>query len=133
MWCKVQEILDSTEWVTNTSGSTKRKHSGSGLCLCAVCGVRVRGAARGYRCAGHVMRTGPVIDEFVTAVIAKRLSSKDVKGRILTLEDSPQNKSIEAAISDQRARIMRAQADYDGEIIEGRGLKRVRDAAESRM
>lgn len=132
-WWKTQEILDSTDRVSNTSGSTKRKRLGSGLYRCGSCGDRVRGATRGYRCAGHVMRTGPVVDEFVTAVIAKRLSGKDTKRKIPTAEDSPQNKSIEAAISDQRARIMRAQADYDAEIIEGRDLKRVRDAAEARI
>ena len=53
-WWRAQEILDITERVTNTSDSTKRKHLVSGLYRCAVCGGRVMGAPRGYRCAGHV-------------------------------------------------------------------------------
>lgn len=36
-WWRAQDILDNTERVTNTSGSTKRKHLGSGLYRCAVC------------------------------------------------------------------------------------------------
>lgn len=73
-WWRAQDILDNTERVTNTSGSTKRKHLGSGLYRCAVCGGKVTGAPRGYRCAGHVMRTGSHIDEFVTKAIVARLS-----------------------------------------------------------
>ena len=40
---------------------------------------------------------------------------------------------IDSAVSNQRARILRAEADYDSEIIEARDLKRVRDAAEARI
>ena len=47
--------------------------------------------------------------------------------------DTSQTKSIDASISDQRAKISRAQHDYDEEIIEGHDLKRVRDAAEARI
>ena len=132
-WWTAQAILDDAERVTNTSGSTRRKHLGSGLYRCGVCGGKVTGAPRGYRCAGHVMRTGPAIDEFVTNVIAARLSRPDARKRVRTASETPQTASINAGISEQRARIMRAQADYDAEIIEGRDLKRVRDAAESRI
>lgn len=57
--------------MTNTSGSTKHKHLGSGLFRCGVCRGKVTGAPRGYRCAGHVMRTGSHIAEFVIEVIAE--------------------------------------------------------------
>ena len=40
---------------------------------------------------------------------------------------------IAAAISEQRAHILRAQRDYDEETIEGCDLKRIRDAAEARI
>lgn len=132
-WWKAQHILDDEQRVTNTSGSTKRKHLGSGLYRCGICDGKVTGASRGYRCAGHVMRSGAAIDEYVTLVIGKRLSRKDARKRVLAPEDGPQAKGIDAAISEQRARILRAQSDYDAEIIEGRDLKRVRGAAEARI
>ena len=71
-WWLAQSVLDGSERVTNTSGSTRRKHLGSGLYRCAVCSGKVTGAPRGYRCAGHVMRTGEHIDRFVMDVIAAR-------------------------------------------------------------
>lgn len=140
-WWRVQELLDDADRVTNTSGSTKRKHLGSGLYRCgavveidgSICGKKVTGAPRGYRCAGHVMRTGPAIDEYVTDIIAGRLSQPDALLSKEGVEDNPATLGINAAISGQRARITRAQRDYDAEIIEGRDLKRVRDAAEARI
>ena len=48
-------------------------------------------------------------------------------------DGGPHAAGIDSAISDQRARILRAEADYDAEIIEARDLKRVRDAAEARI
>lgn len=140
-WWRVQEILDDKRRVTNTSGSTKRKRLGSGLYHCGltnldtgqVCGKKVTGASRGYTCPGHMVRSGPAIDDFVTEVIAARLAKKDAVKKVLTPTDSAQTKSIDASISDQRAKISRAQHDYDEEIIEGHDLKRVRDAAEARI
>lgn len=140
-WWRAQEILDDAERVTNTSGSTKRKHLGSGLYRCGavveidgtICGKKVTGAPRGYRCAGHVMRTGPAIDKFVTDAIAARLCQPDALRTGAHVEDNPTTVGISAAISEQRAKIMRAQRDYDAEIIEGHDLKRVRAAAETRI
>lgn len=132
-WWQVQAKLDDEQRVTNTRGSTKRIHLGSGLYRCCVCGGKVTGAPRGYRCAGHVMRTGPAIDSFVTDVIAARLSQPDALRKVVAAEESPQTAGISAAISEQRARILRAERDYDAEVIEGRDLKRIRDAAETRI
>lgn len=133
LWWQVQTILDDQERVTNTSGSTKRRHLGSGLYRCSVCGGRVTGAARGYRCAGHVMRTGSHVDDFVTRTVAKRLREPDAIKRRRSTEDTPATKGIAAAISTERARITRAQHDYDAELIEGADLKRIRDAANKRI
>ena len=140
-WWKVQEILDDKKRVTNTSGATKRKRLGSGLYRCGVvvsvtgevCGKKVTGAPRGYTCPGHLVRSGPAIDEYVTKAISARLAMDDAAEKILKPKDSSQTEALDAAISDQRARISRAQHDYDEEIIEGRDLKRVRDAAEERI
>lgn len=132
-WWRAQDILDNTERVTNTSGSTKRNHLGSGLYRCAVCGGRVTGAPRGYRCAGHVMRTGSHIDEFVTEVIAGRLGQPDALAKHQTSGEASETSGISAAIAEQGGRILRAQRDYDAEVIEGRNLKRIREAAEARI
>lgn len=132
-WWRAQDILDNTERVTNTSGSTKRKHLGSGLYRGSVCGGKVTGAPHGYRCAGHVMRTGSHIDEFVTEVIAARLGHPDTQRRNKKTGEGPEAPGISAAISEQRGRILRAQRDYDDEVIEGRDLKRIREAAEARI
>lgn len=132
-WWKVQEILDDKGRITNTSGSTKRKHLGSGLYRCHECRKYVRGAARGYRCAGHVLRTGSHIDKFVIDVMKARLSKPDLLRTIQAPEDTPKTQALLAAISEQRARISRAERDYDEEITEGHDLKRIRDSAQSRI
>lgn len=145
-WWRAQSILDDAERVTNSSGSTKRKHLGSGLYRCGVCGAKVTGAPRGYRCAQHVvrddegktvvtslMRSGPGIDAFVTRLIAERLRQPDALRKEASPGPGAASSGIDAAISEQRARILRAQRDYDEEIIEGRDLKRIRDAAEARI
>ena len=132
-WWRAQEILDITERVTNTSDSTKRKHLVSGLYRCAVCGCRVMGAPRGYRCAGHVRRTGSHIDELVTEVIAGRLGQPDALAKHQTSGEASETSGISAAVAEQRGRILRAQRDYDAEVIEGCDLKRIREAAEARI
>lgn len=138
-WWKVQEILDDKKRVTNTSGSTKRKRLGSGLYRCGLsdpetgqpCGKKVTGAPRGYTCPGHMVRSGPAIDDFVTDVISARLDQPDAVRQVPATANNAETQAIDAAISAQRAKISRAQHDYDEEIIEGRDLKRVRDAAEA--
>ncbi len=80
-----------------------------------------------------MVRSGPVIDDYVTKAISARLAQKDALKKIRRSKDSSPANAVDAAISDQRARISRAQHDYDEEIIEGHDLKRVRDAAEERI
>ena len=101
-----QEILDITERVTNTSDSTKRKHLVLGLYRCAVCGCRVMGAQRGYRCAGHVRRTGSHIDELVTEVIAGRLGQPEALAKHQTSGEASETSGISAAVAEQRGRIL---------------------------
>lgn len=108
-WWQVQSILDDDSRVTNTSGDTRRVHLGSGLFRCAVCGGKVTGAPRGYRCAGHVMRTGDYIDKYVMDLIAARLARPDALARATITEDTPQTQGIAAAISEQRGRVLRAR------------------------
>lgn len=79
------------------------------------------------------MRTGSHIDEFVTEVIAARLGQPDALAKHKTSGEAPETSGISAAIAEQRGRILRAQRDYDAEVIEGRDLKRIREAAEARI
>lgn len=91
------------------------------------------GAPRGYRCAGHVRRTGSHIDELVTEVIAGRLGQPDALAKHQTSGEASETSGISAAVAEQRGRILRAQRDYDTEVIEGCDLKRIREAAEARI
>lgn len=145
-WWRAQSLLDDAERVTNTSGSTQRKHLGFGLYRYGVCDTKVTGAMRGYRCAQHVqrddqsnvtvtslMRSGAEVEAFVLKVIAKRLKKPDALRMETVVDTASTSPGIAAAISEQRARILRAQRDYDEEIIAGCDLKCIRDAAEARI
>lgn len=128
-WSAAQDRLDNTERITNRVG-TERRHLGSGLYLCGVCGCRMRGHSGRYRCAGHIMRSREQIDSFVTAAIRARLARADLAD-LLPSRNEPRVREIKASIGKHRAKIARAQRDYDEEMIEGRDLKRVRDHEES--
>ncbi|MCK8476922.1 recombinase family protein [Microbacterium aurugineum] len=129
VWSAVQDRLDSPERVTNRIG-TDRRHLGSGLYRCGVCGQRVRGHTGRYRCVGHVIRSRDQIDAYVTAAIRARLARSDLAD-LLPSRSDPRIQEIKAEIGAHRARIARAQRDYDAETIEGRDLKRVRDHEEA--
>lgn len=143
---RTQSIRDDTERTTNISGSTMRRRLGSGLYRCGISGAKVTGAPRGYRCPKQVqrddkdktvftslMRSGAEVDAFVTKVIAERLRKPDAMRKEALTGPDMATPGINVAISEQRARVLRAQRDYDKEIIEGRDLKRLRDAAEARI
>ncbi|TFD17038.1 recombinase family protein [Cryobacterium sp. TMT1-21] len=129
IWAAAQDRLDSPQRITNRVG-TERRHLGSGLYLCGVCGSPVRGHSARYRCAGHVMRSREQIDAFVSAAVRARLARSDLAD-LLPSRDEPRLKEIGAQVGTHRAKIARAQRDYDSEVIEGRDLKRVRDQEEA--
>lgn len=129
IWSAVQDRLDSSERITNRVG-TERRHLGSGLYRCGVCGSPVRAHSARYRCAGHMMRSREQIDAFVTAAVRARLARPDLAD-LLPGRDEPRLKEIKTQVGQHRAKIARAQRDYDAEITEGRDLKRVRDHEEA--
>lgn len=133
IWQAAQAKLDDARRVTNNVG-TQRRHLGSGLYRCGVCGLPLRGSSRGYRCRteGHVNRTGAPIDKYVADVIAGRLAKPDALATGPVAE-SPQLASVLTAIDAQHARIERAERDYAAELIEAVDLKRVRDAARAEI
>lgn len=123
----VQAILADPGRATNRTGSTDRKHLGSGLYICAVCREPVGAWSGGrYRCrAAHVNRSQGPVDRFVTAVIAARLALPDVQD-ILTPIDA-----AAAPLADEvarvRDRLARNDADYDAGYIDGPRYKAARD------
>ncbi len=132
-WWIVQNLLDDPARVTNRSGSTVRKHLGAGLYRCGECGEPVRTRARYYSCnAGHLNRTRDAIDDFVRALVVARLQKKDLR-RHKKQADPEVKDAFSEQIAQQRARIARAERDYDAEVIEGADLARIRDAARTEI
>ena len=125
LWERVQTRLDSPERVTNHEG-TSRKHLGSGLYVCGICGKTIRSHTRGYRCPGHFTRSRNNIDRYVLDVVRMRLSMPDIAD-LIPSADSAEKRRIRREISSHKARILRAENDYDKELIEPFDLKRVRD------
>lgn len=125
VWEAVQDKLDDPARITNRVG-TDRKHLGSGLYLCGVCDQPVKAHGDRYRCAGHVVRSRAQIDFFVEELVMRRLAQPDLH-ELLPAADAPRIRQIKEQISEHRAKINRAQRDYDEELIEGLDLKRIRD------
>lgn len=138
----VQAILTDPRRITNRVG-TDRKHLGSGLFLCDVCGQPVVSFSGGrYRCkAACVNRShGPVdydrirriiaadddqdaplargVDEFVTAVVAERLHRPDARRRLAP--PKADTTPLRAEQDRLRARLDKVDADYDDDLIDAR-------------
>lgn len=127
VWWAVQERLNEPGRITNRSGSTTRKHLGSGLYLCGVCESPVITSSNRYRCPeGHLNRSHSHVDPWVLQIVRARLARHDLADAIPT-GDEPRLQAIRTQIGTHQARIKRAQHDYDQEIIEGYDLKRIRD------
>lgn len=135
IWEAVQDRLDDQERVTNRIG-TDRKHLGSGLYLCGICDKRVRGHSTRYRCAGHVMRSREQIDAFVVEVVRRRLALPDLQD-LLPVADEPRLREIKEEIGVHRARIARAERDYDSDDadvqISSRVLNRITEEREAKI
>lgn len=126
VWWTVQARLNEPKRITNRTGSTARKHIGSGLYLCGLCDSPVRAHGRRYRCEGHIMRVREPIDEWVLALVRARLARPDLADTI-PARDEPRLQAIQAEIGSRQAKIKRAMHDYDEELIEGFDYKRVKD------
>jgi len=117
----VHARLTDPRRITNRVG-TDRKHLGSGLYLCGVCGGLLRSHSGGrYRCpmGGHLTRMGASIDTFVRAVIRGRLARPDVAD-LLAVPDTDGAKLLSVQIAGLRARLGKIEADYDADLIDGR-------------
>lgn len=156
----IQARLDDPRRATNRLG-TDRKHLGSGLFLCATCEQPVVSFSGGrYRCkAACVNRShGPLdharvrqiiadpeddteggqdaplargVDEFVTAVIAERLSRPDARRRLAppTVDTAPMYVEQEAL----HARRKNYFTDYKAGILTGAEYKEAKNDIDSQL
>ena len=115
----VQARLDDPR--RRTQVGTDRKHLGSGLYLCGVCGARVRAFSGGrYRCPhGCVSRSQRPVDNFVRAVIRARLARPDL-AELLAREEDPETRKLAGEVNRLRGRLVQFEDDYDTGRIDGR-------------
>ena len=133
LWWAVQNLLDDPARVTNRSGATVRKHLGTGLYRCGVCGQPVRTRSIYYSCKDrHLNRTRNAVDDFVRALVVARLQRKDLRRRGKQVDPAVKD-AFSQRIAEQSVRIARAERDYDAELIEGAGLARIRDVARAEI
>lgn len=136
LWWMVQEKLNDPGRRTNRTGSTRRTHMGTSLYRCGECGDTVRSHGNRYRCINAcLVRARGQIDDYVDEVVRSRLSEPDYVREFIaaTAPADTENTDVREAITAERGRVARAEADYDDGIIEGRDLKRIRDKAEERI
>lgn len=127
------EAIVEPDHVANRSGSAVRKHLGAVLFRCGECGEPMRTRARYYsRKTGHLNRTRDAIDAFVRALVVARLQKKDLKRRKKQADHEVKD-AFSERIAQQRARIARAERDYDAEVIEGTELARIRETARAEI
>jgi len=130
-WWRVQERLDEPKRITNRTGSTARKHLGSGLYLCGLCDKPVVAHSKRYRCPdAELMRTRDQVDDWVLQVVRARLAVPDLAD-VIPQRDNPRVQAVQAQIGTHQARLRRAQHDYDEMLIEGYDLRRIRDREET--
>lgn len=123
----IQSRLNDPARRTNRVG-TERKHIGTGLYRCEICGGKLRSNSGRYWCpqGGHMSRVIELVDEFVLRLIAARLSQPDALEAFredtnkLMAENTRQAKALEA-------RLESIERDYDSGEIDG---KRYRAASE---
>jgi site-specific DNA recombinase len=104
-----------------TQVGTDRKHLGSGLYRCSVCGARVRAwSGNRYRCPNVcISRTQEPVDGFVRAVIRARLARPDLAD-LLAVEEDAETRKLAADIAQLRRRLIKIEDDYDADLIDGR-------------
>jgi site-specific DNA recombinase len=117
-----------------TQHGTDRKHLGSSLYLCGICGSPLRAHSGGrYRCVNAcVNRSGAQVDGYVLAVIRARLGRPDL-AELLAVDDSAAAAGRAAEIKRLRARLVKIEADYDAELIDGRRFKTASDKVKAEL
>lgn len=131
LWLDVQRRLDDPERRSNRAG-TERKHLGSGLYLCGICGEPVKAHGGRYRCAGHVLRARTGVDTFVLEVVKARLARPDLANLLPTVDES-RIEQLTEQVERERGRIKRARSDYREELIDGLLYREIKAEAEAEI
>lgn len=97
-----------------------RKHIGSGIYRCGVCGRPLYVCDGSYRCGerGHVCRLRKPIDDLVIATVRERLGQGDLKS-LLPRDEDGRLDAIEHELNEVEARLARYQTDYRAGNIDG--------------
>lgn len=97
-----------------------RKHVGSGIYRCGVCGKPLYVCDGSYRCSerGHVCRLRKPIDELVVATVRERLGRGDLAS-LLPHDEDGRLDAIEHELAEVEARLVRYQTDYRAGNIDG--------------
>lgn len=132
LWWSVQAMLDDQQRATNKVG-TERRHTGSGIYLCGICGRALRSHSRGYRCQTCLFhRKRDLVDAYVEEKIRERLGMPDL-ANLLPATTNPRIQEIAASVEQQRAEIARAQDDYMAKLIDGALYRRIKDQADAEI
>ncbi|WP_069166330.1 recombinase family protein [Nocardia altamirensis] len=131
VWLEVQRRLDDPNRKSNRVG-TERRHLGSGLYLCGLCGARVKAHGPRYRCAGHIMRSREQIDGLVLKFVLRRLAQPDLAD-LLSMPDDDRISSLLDRQQIERDRIERARTDYKSNLIDGGLYAEIKNEAEAEI
>ena len=101
-----------------------RKHIGSGIYRCGVCGGPMYASSGSYRCKkpGHACRLQKPIDDLVLRTVRERLARGDL-AQLLPHDDSGRLAEIETELADCEAKLKRYQEDYRAGFIGGAHFK----------
>lgn len=126
LFAVVQSILDDPG--RRTQAGTDRKHLGSGLYLCGVCGDVLTSFSGGrYRCrVCAVSRRMAPIDALVVELVEGRLADPSLPD-FLAPGKSAEVLELTKAKAGLRNRMRSVEADYDAGLIDGRRLKAATD------
>lgn len=129
-----QAILADPRRITNREG-TERKHLGSGLYLCDVCGDKLtaHGTPTRYRCRDgrHVTRTAAHVDEYVLMYVTAWLESDKVGD--LDLSPGADDDSTAQELATLRRRLAQVEEDYDADLIDAQRYKVKRAKIEAEL
>lgn len=120
VWNMIQTRLADPRRKTSKVG-TERRHLGSGLYLCGLCGRPVTAwTGDRYRCRFcHLTRSQTQVDPYVLGVVRGRLADPRIAAAMIR-GDAAEVDALAQRADDLRARLASIEGDYDAGHIDGR-------------